>query len=279
MNKNKLFITGGNGFIGKYLIRNLLNSKYKIIATTQNNSRYKLLEHNNLKWINKPLKNIQKEDFEDAYSLIHLASHKTYPPYDALSKYLETNCIDTIRMIELAAQNGISKFLIAGSAFEYGKSADYYKFIPTDAPLLPLGSYPTSKVISFYALKELANELKIDISYQRIFQVFGEGENERRFWPSLKKAALAGKDFPMTTGNQIRDFINVEEVSSQLLEAFDDLFKQEQNFNTGHIAKGYGQTLKEFAEYWWKVFKAKGELKPGLIKSRGTDLKRIVAKK
>ena len=45
------------------------------------------------------------------------------------------------------------------------------------------------------------------LSIHRIFQVFGEGEHETRFWPSLHRAAQAGDDFEMTLGEQVRDFI------------------------------------------------------------------------
>ena len=195
-----------------------------------------------------------------------------------LSKYIEINCNQSNRMIKIASSIGIKNFTVTGSAFEYGESSNNYLYIPTNAPLVPIGSYPTSKVMSFYMFKELAEELNISISYERIFQVFGEGEAENRFWPALKKAALSGEDFPMTKGNQVRDFINVNDAANQLITKHKENLDLNTKFKVGHIANGQGQSLLSFAEYWWNYFKAKGKLLPGVKKSRPTDLKRIVAK-
>jgi nucleoside-diphosphate-sugar epimerase len=77
--------------------------------------------------------------------------------------------------------------------------------------------YPTSKAAASTATIGLANTTKANLFLGRIFQVFGEGEAENRLWPSLRKAALAGEDFPMTPGEQIRDFIPVEDVAARFL--------------------------------------------------------------
>lgn len=51
-----------------------------------------------------------------------------------------------------------------------------------------------------------------------MFHVYGEREAETRFWPSLRRAALAGEDFPMTKGEQIRDFMPVETLARTFLD-------------------------------------------------------------
>ena len=55
------------------------------------------------------------------------------------------------------------------------------------------------------AALSLAIEKKIEVIVLRPFEVFGEGQHESLFWPSLQKAALAGEDFAMTAGEQFRD--------------------------------------------------------------------------
>ena len=52
----------------------------------------------------------------------------------------------------------------------------------------------------------------------RIFQVYGNGENPSRFWPSLKHCALNGSDFDMTLAEQVRDFIEVKDVAKMILD-------------------------------------------------------------
>ena len=76
---------------------------------------------------------------------------------------------------------------------------------------------------------------------------------------------------------EVRDFINVNDATEQLITKHKENLDLNTKFKVGHIANGQGQTLLSFAEYWWKNFKAKGKLLPGMKQSRPTDLKRIVA--
>ena len=278
MDNKKIFMTGASGFIGTYLLEILLENGYTVIAPTRSlSSKYKL-SHNNLKWINNcNLNKIKTEYLKDCNSVIHLASHCPNAPYDNLDKYIRINCLDTLHFLNKSIGLGIDKFLIAGSAFEYGESSNNFIFIPTNAPLIPVGAYSTSKVLSFYMIKELCRLNNIGISYQRIFQVFGDGENENRFWPSLRRAAINGEDFHMSKGNQIRDFIKVNEVAQELFDAHEKLLEKSNNFVVENIGTGKGTKLKSFAEFWWKKFGAQGNLITGKKEIRVTDFKRIVA--
>ena len=274
----KIFITGGSGFIGSYLVKILLENGYTVIAPTRSLSNQHKLIHHNLIWINNcNLNKIKTEFLKDCKSVIHLASHRPNAPYDNLDEYIRINCLDTLNFLNKSIGLGIDKFLIAGSAFEYGESSNNFKFIPPYAPLIPVGAYPTSKVLSFYMIKELCRLNNIGISYQRIFQVFGYGEDENRFWPSLRRAAINGEDFYMSKGNQIRDFIKVNEVAQNLFDAHEKLLEKSNNFVVENIGTGKGLKLKSFAEYWWKKFEAQGNLITGEKEIRVTDFKRIVA--
>ena len=109
--------------------------------------------------------------------------------------------------------SGVKYFIIAGSCFEYGKSGNRYSYIPTDAPLEPSNSYATSKALASIAIRQWAEEHRVALEILRVFHVYGEGELFTRFWPSLRSAALEGRDFPMTNGEQLRDFQPVTSVA------------------------------------------------------------------
>ena len=114
------------------------------------------------------------------------------------------------------------------------------------------------------------------MSYHRIFQVFGEGEQESRLWPSLRAAALAGRDYPMTPGEQVRDFTPVELVASHFA---DELERPAPPFGDPvirHVAAGNPCTTKGFAEYWWRKWGATGHLLPGALPYRLGEVMRYV---
>jgi len=103
-----------------------------------------------------------------------------------------------------------------------------------------------------------------------------DGEPPFRLWPSLKRAAETGEDYPMTKGEQIRDFISVEEVADTFVSAlsFDDVeFGKPLIKNVG---TGKPQSVREFSEYWWKYWNAKGKLEIGAIPYRENEVMRFV---
>lgn len=188
--------------------------------------------------------------------LLHLASHSTNVPYDTLENCVYWNVVVPLKLFQKARESGIKKFVIAGTGFEFGHSGEVFDFIPVNAPLMPTMSYSASKAAASIVFYQWAIEHNIKLKYLRIFQVFGEGEMDDRLWPSLKNAALSGNDFHMTWGEQIRDFISVDEVVYQLNKSLD--FKGV-NFGKPYfinIGTGKPKSIRQFAEYWWKYHTA-----------------------
>jgi len=145
-----------------------------------------------------------------------------------------------------------------------------------DAPLEPTHAYAASKAAATMAAVALAVEQQVELVLLRPFHVFGEGEASQRFWPSLRKAALAGEDFPMTVGEQIRDFIPVEKVADAFVSALarTDLRAGEPKIK--NVGTGKPQTLRAFARHWWKQWGAQGKLKIGDVPYRVNEIMRYV---
>ena len=148
---------------------------------------------------------------------------------------------------------------------------NFLKYLLTQHFYLPCLILPQKAAASviFY---QWAIENIIQLQYLRIFQVFGEGENKNRLWPSLKRAALAGEDFDLTDGRQIRDFLPVDEAANEFLNAlkFDGVEIGKPLFK--NIGTGKPQSIKSFAEFWWKKWNAKGTLNFGSIPYRQNEI-------
>lgn len=274
----KIFLTGGTGFIGSHFLNQALAAGHNIIALRRSPAsmpRIKL-EHQPL-WLDLPMDQVPASELEGCNVLVHLAAHTGNVPYDTLANCLQWNLIAVLDLFEKARLAGIQRFIVAGSCFEYGKSGERYTEIPTDAPLEPTNSYAASKAAASIALLQWAEENKLSLEILRVFHVFGEGEPETRFWPSLRRAALSGEDFQMTAGEQIRDFLPVEEVAQAFLsraERENDLNSMTTVFN---LTSGKSCTIRAFAEHWWKHWDASGELLTGQVTYRDAEVMRYVA--
>jgi len=276
----KVFVTGATGFIGSHFL-NLLaeNSGIEILALRRNldsKTRVPLLK--DPIWITKPLDQVGQADLVGVDVIVHLAAHSIYPPYDTLANCLYWNLTAPLQLFNEALKADVTKFIVAGSCFEYGLSGGEFEFIPVEAMLKPTLTYAASKAASSIAFYQFAVQHQIKFSYNRIFQVYGEGEAASRLWPSLKKAALSGEDFPMTEGAQIRDFIDVEEVAQYFVDAClnDDLVAGHPKFY--NVGSGKPQSILEFSEYWWQKWQAKGKLLKGILTYREGEVMRYVPK-
>lgn len=274
----KIFLTGGTGFIGSHFINEAHKHGYSIVALRRQGSLPRVPLLKQPIWVNGQLDDDMTTELSGVDTFVHLASHSANMPYDILSKCLYWNVYASLKLAEQAKQCGVSKYLIAGSCFEYGESANEYEEIPVNAPLLPSLPYPVSKAAASLAFSEFATQNMVQLRIVRIFQVYGEGELESRFWPSLKLAAMSGQDFAMTAGEQVRDFIYVGDVAKQIVHAlnFKDIPPKIPIIN--NIGSGNPQTLKQFSEFWWKQWGGIGMLKFGELPYRKNELMRIVPK-
>jgi nucleoside-diphosphate-sugar epimerase len=274
----KIFVTGGTGFIGSHLIEQLLLEGFIVYAQRRSSiisPKIKLsLEPI---WVYGEYSEINFNLLPKIDVIIHLAAHSANIPYDTLEKCIDYNVVQPLIFFERAKNHGVDRFLVAGSCFEYGKSGEYLKYIPVDAPLLPTQTYPASKAISSIAFSQFAIENNLKLSYHRIFQVFGEGELESRLWPSLKRAAFNGEDFPMTKGEQIRDFIYVKDVANHFIESLSlEIEKGIPEFM--NVGSGKPQSILNFSTYWWNKWGAKGKLLVGYLPYRKGEVMRFVPK-
>ena len=96
----------------------------------------------------------------------------------------------------------------------------------------------------------------------RIFHVFGLGELNTRFWLALK-GCFIWEDFPMSLGEQIRDFQAVDKVSKALVDTL--LPKAKNGTSIFNIGSNFPSSLLSFAEHFWRYFNADGKLLPGKI--------------
>ena len=273
----RVFITGATGFIGSHVV-NLAHARgIKVVAHRRSAaSKPRVALDKEPVWVEGCLSEVAAADIEGCSAIIHLAAHSANVPYDTLENCMEQNVSEPLKLFATCKQAGIGRFIVAGSCFEYGESGARYEFIPVDAPLEPTQSYPTSKAKASMAFCEFAREEQVELLILRIFHVYGEGELATRFWPSLKAAAEKGEDFPMSAGEQVRDFVPVELVAKTFIDALErkDLELGKPVIN--NLGTGQPMSLREFAEREWKGFNASGRLLIGEVPTRPGEVMRYV---
>lgn len=264
----RLFVTGGTGFVGSHFLAQALTAGHQVTALRRPGSQPRLALPYQPNWLDGSLDGDHLAALQGADVLVHLAAHTPNPPYAPLQECLYWNVQAALGLAGQALAAGVRRFVVAGSCFEYGRAADRAARLTTDTPLEPTLSYPTSKAAASVAFQGFARESGVQLKLLRIFQVYGEGEQDYRLWPSLRAAACSGADFPMSPGGQVRDFIDVCAVARQFLSHLDFTGTQPGQPWTGHVASGQPRTVLEFAQQWWRHWGAQGQLKPGAMPYR-----------
>lgn len=271
----KIFVTGGTGFVGGHFI-NAVPNEIEIIAIKRKGSQPKILLNKDVHWLQKDLDEINEEDLKGADALVHFAAAGVSPQQATWEELYFWNVQTTLQLLKNSLKAGVGRVIVAGSYIEYGLSANNYDFIPTNAALFPTTPYASSKAAAFELVHAFCVEAKLPLFYNRIFSAYGKGQYAGNFWPSLRRAALAGEDFPMTLGEQIRDFIPVEKVAAAFVEDLKAATDKDFMPRVRNVCTGRGVSILEFAASWWAIWGGQGKLLPGAIPSRGNEPMRFV---
>lgn len=140
--------------------------------------------------------------------------------YAEPSKYLHSpknaDCVTgTLALAAGAADAGVRRFVGIGTCFEYDVTAGR---LSTQTPLKPATPYAEAKVAAFHALSALLPARRASFAWCRLFYLYGDGEDERRLVPYLRRQLAAGEAAELTRGQQVRDFLDVREAGRMIAD-------------------------------------------------------------
>lgn len=273
----RIFLTGATGFIGSHFLALALKAGHEVVAlrrTTSSATEVCLPDEPH--WIEGSLESLSVCDFQGCTVVVHLASAGVSPKQVPWPELVQSNVVGSVHVVATAHAAAIRRIVVAGTCHEYGATAMGYDAIPADAALEPLNLYGASKAAAYQLVSAFARVHGLELFYGRIFSAYGEGQYEGNFWPSLRKAALNGEDFPMTSGRQIRDFMPVEAVATQLLEACCRADIKPGEPLVKNIGSGRPMTLLVFARQEWARLGSSGKIVPGAIADRHGEAPRMI---
>ena len=214
----KVLVTGATGFIGSYVVSELIARGYDVVATSSSSTRAREMD-----WydqVHHVPYNIHSDHSENLFEkfgrpdkLIHLA-WSGLPNYKSLFHF-EENLYHQYSMLKNLVQHGLSDISITGTCFEYGMVNGALK---EDMHPQPANPYAIAKNTLRIFLEELRREEHFDLKWVRLFYMYGKGQNSKSLLSQLERA-LADKEkiFNMSGGKQVRDYLPVEEVASHLV--------------------------------------------------------------
>lgn len=211
----RVLLTGGTGFVGRQILRQVLARGCSVRAVVRGGSLPDGVEP----WVTDDLFAASEAALMDACAGIDTVIHAAW--YAEPGKYVESprnlDCLEgSLRLGRAAVAAGVRRFVGVGSCFEYDLTAGYLR---TDSPLMPRTLYGCAKVAAFLTLSRLMALEGRSFAWCRLFYLFGEGEDSRRLVPYLHAQLAAGELADLTSGRQIRDFLDVAEAGRRIADA------------------------------------------------------------
>ena len=273
--KEKIFITGGAGYIGSHVAKQLLEQGEEIIIVDNlSTGSQKILD---ILYAIKPFEfiNLDLNAFDEISKLLHEKHIETILHFAAFIvvpesvsnplKYYMNNTVNTTHLIQAAINANVKKFIFSSTAAVYGEPTE----IPENGvdetfPTKPINPYGMSKLMSEKILADTAKanpEFKyivfryfnvagadIEVPSPRIGQCFDKATHLIKVASECaigkrESMSIFGDDYATPDGTGVRDYIHVDDLARAHIDAIAYLDTHESDiFNVGY---GKGYSVKE----------------------------------
>lgn len=207
----KVVITGGTGFIGSWLVEDMLEQEIEVIMLVRDALRCKycgregvtVIQYNSSAY--EDLK--QKKDFFDAFYHLGWGGVATQDKNDCAIQM--DNIAFSMEMLEYAHQIGAEKFIGIGTVAEYSFCES---IMDVNAKQTPNDMYGAAKTAVHYLLETRARILKMPFIWTVIPSTFGEGRRDNNIITYTILSLLRGERPEYGYLTQMWDFLYVKEV-------------------------------------------------------------------
>ena len=244
---SKILVAGGSGFIGSNLISKLLSAGNEVISLSikQKKINNKI---GNAKYVyhdlTKPIPKDKYKLFSDVEYLVNCSGYINHKNFMDGGKKIFNEHFDSVyTLTNLAIELKIKSFIHLGSSDEYGTISSPIKESCREAPISP---YALGKLASTHYLRQCYEKKILNTVVLRPFLVFGENQNKDRFLPYLINNCLNNREFKVSKGEQIRDYLYVEDFNRAIIKSMTNMKAFGQIIN---IASGTPISIREVIEY------------------------------
>lgn len=212
----RVFVTGASGFLGSYLVADLLRRGHEVAALLRpGGTPWRLQEAigrlevipgamEQLDGLRGPLGAFAPE------AVVHMA-WRGVAGSDRNSPVQAANVADTVGLVELAAEAGARIFVGAGSQAEYGP---HDRPIREDDLARPTTLYGMAKLAAGSMTMRLAEERGLRAAWLRIFSTYGPGDADHWLIPSMIRTLRSGEHMALTPCEQRWGFLHARDAAS-----------------------------------------------------------------
>jgi nucleoside-diphosphate-sugar epimerase len=237
-------VTGATGFVGRHLVAALLARGHGVTAIARDPARMEAMPWGRaVRFVAADVLSPAGAEVAAACRaevLVHLA-WEPLNDYRAMA-HLERTLPASFAFIKNVVAAGTPRVLVTGTCLEYGMQEGC---LTEDLPACPTTAYGTAKHCLRLCLDALRAHQPFSLHWARLFYLHGPGQAAGSLLQQLESAIARGDAaFAMSPGDQLRDFMPVEE-AAQCLAA---LIERPQHAGITNICTGRPVSVRGMVE-------------------------------
>lgn len=216
----KILITGATGFIGSYLLSKLIAEGHSIAILIRNESDYwrirELISECHVIYGNyDTIENCENEILSYNPEVVyHIGWSGVGNDQRNNDTMVTKNINSTLALAKILLKSNVKTFIGLGSQAEYGP---YYSAINESYATNPTTLYGIAKLSAYNILKYYLEKSNIRFCWLRLFSSYGPKDNDIWLIPYLTNSISKGIKPSLTKGEQIWDYIYIDDVITALL--------------------------------------------------------------
>lgn len=270
--ENWILVTGGSGYIGSRLIRNLLNKEKKVVSFDMHYSASFIKEFGNrVEIVEGNLLGVDIANTIEKFipsEIIHLAGSKNRTNmFDEFIVANDVNYRGTLNLLQSSLPDvNLKHIIIMGTSEEYGSAHSPFT---EETREMPNSAYGLSKLSSTRLALLFKSQFHLPVTVLRPSIAFGPDQGTDMFIPALISSLKLKKDFTMTKGEQLRDFVYIDDLIDAICIAAENESSIGEIIN---IASGASVKIKDVASFVSSMLGADEHLKLGAIPYRKFEI-------
>lgn len=231
----KVVLTGATGFVGSQLARLALSQGHAVIAIVRPGSdRRRILDvEGRITFIERDLADLPAIEARLAAERPDLCLHMAWRGWYNSQATVEENLTSlalSLEFMRVVAKLGCPRFVSAGTCFEYDMT---FPLLSETTPTPPHDLYGTCKRAFLDIAEQFSLVTKLEIAWTRLFYSYGPYQDPGRLVPAIVLALLRGEPAATTDGEQVRDYLHVEDVASAIWHVAQSRFTGAVNIASG----------------------------------------------